>query len=82
VPPTAALCRNVFGASGTVVFGRVFASHQVGAALASVAAGVVRDETGTHTIAWFGAATLFVVAAVLSVGIHRDATQPVAVRMP
>ena len=78
VPPTAALCRSAFGASGTVVFGWVFASHQVGAAIASVAAGVVRDETGTYTIAWFGAAALCVVAAVLSIGIRRDARQPVA----
>ena len=79
VPPTVALCRNVFGASGTIVFGWVFASHQVGAALASVAAGLVRDQTGTYTIAWFGAAALCVVAAVLSVGIHRDARHTVSV---
>jgi len=55
------------------VFGWVFASHQIGAALASVAAGLVRDQTGTYTVAWFGAATLCVVAAVLSLGIRRDA---------
>ena len=77
VPPTVALCRNVFGASGTIVFGWVFASHQVGAALASVAAGVVRDETGTYTAAWFSAAALCVVAAALSLGIRRDARHPV-----
>ena len=40
---------------------------------------VVRDETGTYTIAWFGAAALCVVAAALSVGIRRDARHPVAV---
>jgi len=79
VPPTVALCRNVFGASGTIVFGWVFASHQVGAALASVAAGVVRDETGTYTAAWFSAAALCVVAAALSLGIRRDARHPVRV---
>lgn len=79
VPPTVALCRNVFGASGTIVFGWVFASHQVGAALASVAAGLVRDQTGTYTVAWFGAAALCVVAAVLSVGINRDARHTVSV---
>jgi predicted MFS family arabinose efflux permease len=78
VPPTVALCRNVFGESGTVVFGWVFASHQVGAALASVAAGVVRDTTGTYTLAWFSAAALCAVAAALSVGIRRDARHPVA----
>lgn len=71
VPPTVALCREVFGASGTVVFGWVFASHQIGAALASVAAGVTRDQTGTYTGAWIGAALLCVVAAVISVRVHR-----------
>ena len=33
VPPTAALCREVFGEQGTIVFGWVFAAHQIGAAL-------------------------------------------------
>jgi MFS family permease len=71
VPPTVALCREAFGASGTVVFGWVFASHQIGAALASVAAGVTRDQTGTYTGAWIGAAMLCVVAAVISVRVQK-----------
>ena len=58
VPPTVALCREVFGESGTIVFGWVFASHQIGAAMAAFAAGLIRDTTGTYTIAWFGAAGL------------------------
>src|SRR5256885_10844731 len=44
VPPTVALCREYFGASGPVVFGWVFASHQVGAAFAATAAGVRSEE--------------------------------------
>jgi hypothetical protein len=40
VPPTVALCRERFGADGGIVFGWVFASHQVGAALAASAAGL------------------------------------------
>ncbi|NUR09454.1 MAG: MFS transporter, partial [Nocardioidaceae bacterium] len=75
VPPTVALCRSAFGETGTVVFGWVFASHQIGAALASVAAGVVRDQTGTYTAAWVSAAALCVVAAVVSVSVQR---RPVA----
>jgi MFS family permease len=77
VPPTVALCRELFGASGTVVFGWVFASHQIGAAVASVAAGVTRDRTGTYTAAWLGAALLCVVAAVISVRVRRGALAPV-----
>jgi predicted MFS family arabinose efflux permease len=72
VPPTVALCRKVFGDDGTVVFGWVFASHQLGAAGAAVAAGLVRDRTGTYTAAWLVAAALCAVAAVLSVRIRSS----------
>jgi MFS family permease len=71
VPPTVAICREVFGSAGTIVFGWVFASHQVGAALAAFGAGLIRDTTGTYTFAWFGAAGLCAVAAVLSALIKR-----------
>jgi MFS family permease len=71
VPPTAALCRQAFGDAGTVVFGWVFAAHQIGAAIVSVAAGAIRDATGEYTGAWFSAAVLCVVAAVISWTIRR-----------
>jgi predicted MFS family arabinose efflux permease len=66
VPPTVALCREIFGKDGTIVFGWVFASHQIGAAVAAFVAGVVRDQTGSYSLAWFGGAGLCAVAAVLS----------------
>ena len=72
VPPTVALCRRAFGSEGTIVFGWVFASHQIGAAIAATVAGVIRDTTGQYTLAWFGAAGLCVVAAALSLGIRRQ----------
>ncbi len=71
VPPTAALCRELFGADGPVVYGWVFASHQLGAAAAAVLAGVLRDAAGEYTWAWFGAAGLCVVAAIVSFGVSR-----------
>ncbi len=71
VPPTAALCREIFGADGTIVFGWVFAAHQIGAAVASVTAGVIRDHTSEYTVAWLGGAALCVVAAALSLGIRK-----------
>ena len=73
VPPTVALCREIFGKDGPIVFGWVFASHQVGAAIAAFTAGLVRDSTGEYTIAWFGAAGLCMIAAIVSVGISRKA---------
>jgi predicted MFS family arabinose efflux permease len=66
VPPTVALCREFFGDRGTIVFGWVFASHQLGAAAAALAAGLVRDHTGSYSLAWFGGAALCAVGAVLS----------------
>ena len=71
VPPTVALCREYFGASGPIVFGWVFASHQFGAAVAATAAGVVRDRLGTYTVAWYVAGGLSVAAAGLSLLLQR-----------
>ncbi|MGY3320009.1 MFS transporter [Arthrobacter sp. H-02-3] len=73
VPPTAAICRQVFGADGSVVFGWVFAAHQLGAAAAALAAGAVRDATGQYTYAWFAAAAMCTIAAVISATIRKDA---------
>jgi predicted MFS family arabinose efflux permease len=71
VPPTVVLCRRLFGDQGTIVFGWVFASHQLGAAGAALAAGFIRDSFGTYTYAWFGGAALCALAAVLSISLSR-----------
>ncbi len=76
VPPTVALCRRIFGDRGTIVFGWVFASHQIGAAAAALAAGVIRDTLGSYTYAWVGGAGLCAVAAVLSISIRRSELEP------
>ncbi|MGI3779600.1 MAG: MFS transporter [Janthinobacterium lividum] len=76
VPPTVTLCRRIFGDRGTIVFGWVFAAHQLGAAAAALGAGVVRDVFGTYTYAWFGGAALCLVAAVLSVSLRRPPVEP------
>jgi MFS family permease len=78
VPPTAALCREAFGEAGQVVFGWVFAAHQIGAAVVSVGAGVVRDLTGQYTMAWIGAACLCLVAAFASTRVGRPAGRPLS----
>jgi predicted MFS family arabinose efflux permease len=76
VPPTVVLCRRLFGSQGTIVFGWVFASHQLGAAAAALTAGIIRDTFGTYTYAWFGGAALCVFAAVLSIGLRRHDDVP------
>ena len=64
VPPTVELCRRYFGLTNSpVVYGWVFASHMVGAAIAAAFAGVIRDVQGDYFIAWITAAVLCLVAS-------------------
>jgi MFS family permease len=81
VPPTLALCREHFGARAPVVFGWVFASHQLGSAFAAFGGGVIRDVTGSYDLAWFLAGGLCLLAAALSLSIRRvlPAARPAAV---
>jgi MFS family permease len=71
VPPTIALCRKHFGASGPIVFGWVFASHQLGAAAIALAAGVIRDSSGSYSAAFYGAGALSLAATAMSLAIVR-----------
>ena len=59
-------------AKSGVVFGWVFASHMVGAAVASVFAGLIRDAQGSYFIAWITAAVLCVVATIGILTLRRD----------
>ncbi len=70
VPPTVALCRENFGAAGTIVFGWVFAAHQFGAAIIALAAGAARDAFGDYITTWIFTGALAIVAAGLSVAIR------------
>ena len=63
VPPTIVLCRNYFGNRSPVVFGWVFASHQLGAAVAAAGAGWLRDLQGNYDMAFYLAGGLCFVAA-------------------
>jgi MFS family permease len=72
IPPTMALVRAHFGASAPVVFGWVFAAHQLGAALMALAAGVVRDHLHTYDAAWYAGGGLCLVAGVLSLAVARS----------
>ena len=71
VPPTVALCRQHFGEDGAIVFGWVLAAHQIGAGLVALGAGIARDSLGSYNAAWYAAAGLCAVAAVMSYLIIR-----------
>ena len=78
MPPTVALCNELFGASrGAVVYGWVFAGHQLGAALAAWGAGAIRDHTGSYQLAFVIAGASCLVAAAGVLRIRRpDSSEP------
>jgi sugar phosphate permease len=72
VPPTVKLGANRFGREKAgVVFGWVFASHQVGAAVAAYGAGLSRTELSTYLPAFYTAGAMCLVAALMAIAIRR-----------
>ena len=72
VPPTIALTADTFGGRNVgVVYGWIFASHMVGAAIAAWGAGVIRDDIGTYAPAFIGAAMLAGLASLAALMIRR-----------
>ena len=70
VPPTVALTADTFGRARVgVVFGWIFAAHQLGAGVAALAAGATETLFGTYAPAFVGAALLSLVASFLSTRI-------------
>ncbi len=66
-----------------MVFGWIFASHQVGAAVAAFAAGAVRTWAGDYQLSFMGAGLLCLVAAGLVTRIGRSpSARPLASTQP
>jgi len=66
VPPTVKLTADRFGRERAgLVFGWIFTGHQIGAASAALAAGIVRTEFLTYLPAFFAAGALCIIAAIL-----------------
>lgn len=73
VPPTVALTAQIFGRDRVgLVFGWIFAAHQVGAAAAATVAGTIRTIEGTYDHAFLLSGNLCIIAAVsiLFIGIR------------
>ncbi len=74
VPPTIELIRRYFGLERTgIIWGWVFASHMIGAAVAAIFAGVIRDLQGSYFIAWITAAILCLLATVSLAALKKPA---------
>jgi MFS family permease len=83
VPPTVALTVEEFGRERAgVVFGWIFAAHQLGAAAAAWAAGAVRNASESYEVAFMGAGLLGVAAAFLALGIASRGRPRPAAAMP
>jgi len=80
VPPTVRLTADVFGRENVgIMFGWIFASHQVGAALAATFAGTVRTYLGDYMIAFILSGIICLFASGLVLRINKS-NRPVPVR--
>ncbi|CAB4678516.1 unannotated protein [freshwater metagenome] len=77
VPPTILLCRQVLGAErGTVVYGWVFAAHQVGGSTAAFGAALLHTKFGDYATAFYISGLMCIVTSyfVLRIGkVKEDA---------
>ena len=72
VPPTVRLTAQRFGTErANLVFGWIFAGHQIGAGVAAFAAGLSRTMLQSYLPAFFAAGALCIVAALIAVGIAK-----------
>ena len=72
VPPTVQLARKLFGQQNfTIVYGWIFAAHQLGAASIAFAAGAVRTFFGDYQLAFMSSGLLCLIAAGLVLRIVR-----------
>jgi MFS family permease len=79
VPPTVRLTAQRFGPErANLVFGWIFAGHQLGAATAAFGAGLSRTVLATYLPAFFAAGALCIVAALITLAIARH-PKPVTV---
>ena len=81
VPPTVYLARKVFGPQNfAIVYGWIFAAHQLGAASIAFAAGAVRTFFGDYQLAFMSSGLLCLIAAGLVLRIARE--RPGRVEIP
>jgi MFS family permease len=79
VPPTVRLTAQRFGPErANLVFGWIFAGHQLGAATAAFGAGLSRTMLASYLPAFFAAGALCIVASLITLAISRPVKVVVA----
>jgi sugar phosphate permease len=77
VPPTVKLAAQEFGKERAgMVFGWVFAAHQLGAAVAAYGAGLTRTLLLTYNPALFAAGAACIIASLMALAIARPVRPP------
>jgi MFS family permease len=83
VPPTVKLTADRFGRERAgIVFGWIFAGHQIGAATAALSAGISRTQFSTYLPAFFAAGALCLFAAILVLTIAKPKRADVVAAAP
>ncbi|WP_186057086.1 MFS transporter [Burkholderia gladioli] len=78
VPPTVRLATDIWGKErAPIVFGWIVAGHQLGAAFATLGAGLLRASLGTYTLASMISGGLCIVGALIVLRIGRGRTRSV-----
>ena len=80
VPPSMAITADTFGRQNVgKVYGWIFMSHQIGAAIMASAAGAVRDYMGDYQFAFLSGGVIAMIAAGLALQIKfkpKEAAPP------
>ena len=72
VPPTLMLCRTILGPErATVIYGWVFAAHQVGGSIAAFGAAVLRVQFGDYAIAFYLSGLMCLITAYFVLQIAK-----------
>ena len=73
VPPTIMLCRAVLGPQrASVVYGWVFAAHQIGGATAAFGAAILRVQLGDYAVAFYISGLMCIITAYFVLQIAKN----------
>jgi sugar phosphate permease len=83
VPPTSRLAADIFGKQQVgIMFGWIFAAHQLGAATATYAAGALRTAVGNYQLSFISAGILCLLAAGMVIRIGRAPGKMATLELP
>ena len=73
VPPTIMLCRTILGPDrGMVIYGWVYAAHQIGGSVAALGAAVLRVKLGDYALSFYISGAFCILSAVLVLRIAKN----------